>query len=180
MVTLSRSSSAGGCCWQTGRGLFQPASQTITDFGNFPFQTAIEFNTCSGWDPPYEVYDADLSYGWPSSWNGSVVSASDAAEDTLAFFYTIYDIDQFCNVREFYKGKVAPVSSCDLARISTHAPGGLWSLTSPCTAQTSNCSHCRDNCCPKIKAYWVCKGTLEQIAQAEYEACYANCTTDHC
>lgn len=75
-----------GCCFEMSRGAVLPGSTTFAAGTSSPFE-GVEFidTSCSGTMGPYTPYSPTLSYGAPFSWNGTTVSASGPATQSLSF-----------------------------------------------------------------------------------------------
>lgn len=168
-----------GCCPQQPKGAVVPGGVNFFPGQTPSFEVAVIYDTCTGTMGPYPTGFTSLSVPSPFSWNGQVVGASGAAQETLGFTGSEVKTSVSCN--EFTVSTIGTgmADTCKNHLKRPDNPSQSWNPGATCISQTGNCSHC-NSCCDQILAYNLCRRVNSDIAHQEHQTCRGHCLTDRC
>lgn len=165
-----------GCCWQYPSGSLLPTTVSFLPGQTVGFQACVTFNTCGGNLGPYPTFVNYVVSPAPFSWDGSNVTASAAASDTLQFQGTEDEVGAQCVQRERTIAGAGKADTCD-----HHLNNGqVWRLDTPCSQQVSGYNRCLgcEVCCLSIKNHGECRLVNQTLVNSQYNSCQTLCQVD--
>lgn len=171
------------CCHEVPSGTVVPS---VVDFfpGQTPtFQSCVTYNTCVGTEGPFPTIADSINSPAPFNWNGSSISASDAAKDKLSFTGAEEGITLMCQFEVFPIEGRGTGNTCKELLRKPHDPLSIWDVFKKCTEQLSDvapasrCSSCQ-SCCNQILAWKECTKVGLLSANSDHQGCLTNCATE--